>query len=225
MNEIFLKLKHKLVVSCQAEGNSPFNSPEGVTMFAIAAQQGGASAIRSEGIHKTKKIIDNVSLPVIGLIKTYFEDGSVKITGSENEVVDLINIGCRIIAIDGTKRIRESKTGAEFISYIKKNYKCIIMADISTIDEAIICADSGADCISTTLSGYTPETKSKNEEPDYLLVEKLANKINVPLFAEGRITTPSQAKKMIELGAWSVVVGSAITRPSVITKWFCDAIR
>ncbi|MBN2571857.1 MAG: N-acetylmannosamine-6-phosphate 2-epimerase, partial [Ignavibacteriales bacterium] len=57
-DKLFNKLKGGLIVSCQAERNSPFNSPKGLTMFAKAAKIGGAVGIRSEGIEKTKMIIE-----------------------------------------------------------------------------------------------------------------------------------------------------------------------
>lgn len=226
MKEIFNKLKNKLIVSCQAEGNSPFNSPAGVTMFALAAIQGGAAGIRSEGIAKTAEIIKNVNVPVIGLLKNKFDDGTVRITGSFKEIEQLIEINTNIIAVDGTIREREGLSGHKFIEEIKKRYNVIIMADISTYEEGILCADSGADCISTTLSGYTPYTNHlKTDEPDYDLLEKLSTTVKIPVFAEGRINTPAIAKKIMEKGAFALVVGSAITRPTLITEWFVKAIK
>lgn len=226
MNKVFTQLKNKLIVSCQAEGDSPFNSPEGVAMFAKTVEAGGAAAIRSEGIEKTKKIIESVSVPVIGLVKSYFEDGTVRITGTKKEVEDLIHIGCAIIAIDGTFRQRENFSGPEFVKMIKNKYDCTIMADVATYEEGLACAEAGADCISSTLSGYTLETKKENyKEPDFELVKKLSSALKIPVFAEGRINTPELAAKMIKNGAWSVVVGSAITRPKLITEWFYEAIK
>lgn len=226
MNSIFEEIKGGLIVSCQAEGNDPFNSPEGVTLFAQAAEMGGAKGIRSEGIEKTKMILENVNLPVIGLIKSQFEDGSVKITGSFKDFENLLKIGCHIIAIDGTFRIREGLTGPEFINQLKKKFNAVICADISTFEEAIACAENGADCISTTLSGYTPQTKYlNNDKPDFELLQKLTNKLKVPVIAEGRYNRPEFAAQAIKLGAWCVVVGTAITRPRIVTSWFVEAIE
>lgn len=225
-NEIISKLKHGLIVSCQAEGDSPFNSPEGVTMFAKSAIVGGAAGIRTEGIEKTKMILNTVDVPVIGLIKSSFDDGSVKITGSFSDVDDLSFIGCPIIAVDGTFRKREGLTGPEFIHRIKSEFNALIMADIAKEDEAMECEQAGADIISTTLNGYTPETmKDKIHSANFELVKTLVKKIKKPVIAEGRINSPEAAKKMIELGAYAVVVGTAITRPHIITGWFVDAIK
>ena len=225
-NEIILKLKHGLIVSCQAEGDSTFNSPEAVTMFAKAAVTGGAVGIRSEGIEKTKMILKSVDVPVIGLIKSHFDDGSVRITGSFLDVEDLFAIGCPIIAVDGTFRKRDGLTGVEFIQKIKTEFNVLIMADIAKEDEAISCEQAGADFISTTLNGYTPETvKDKTALPNLKLVRSLLEKIKIPVVAEGRINSPESAREMIRLGAYAVVIGTAITRPHIITSWYADAIK
>ncbi len=225
-NEIISKLKHGLIVSCQAEGDSPFNSPEGVTMFAKAAIAGGAIGIRSEGIEKTKVILESVNVPVIGLIKSKFDDGSVRITGSFSDVDDLYSIGCNIIAVDGTFRKRDGLTGPEFINRIKSEFDALIMADIAKEDEAIECEKAGADFISTTLNGYTPDTvNDKIYSPNFELVKSLVKRIKKPVIAEGRINSPIDAGEMIRIGAYAVVVGSAITRPHIITNWYSDAIK
>ncbi len=220
-------LKNKsFVVSCQSEGDDPFNSPKGVAMFARAAEMGGADGIRSEGIEKTKRIISEVNIPIIGLIKSSFDDGTVKITGSFTDVESLLKIGCQIIAVDGTNRIREEVSGPDFILRIKKKYNCLIMADISTVEEAIACQKSGADYVSTTLNGYTPETiEDNNGYPNYQLVEILVKMLDIPIFAEGRISTPEQGKKMIDIGTYGIVVGTTITRPRIITNKFANIIK
>lgn len=228
MNQIFKQIQKGLIVSCQAEGDSPFNTPEGVAAFAVCARMGGAVAIRTEGLEKTRAILGKVHLPVIGLIKSSFEDGFVRITGTEQDVTDLMEAGCHIIAVDGTFRKREGMTGPEFIGYLKKKYELVIMADIANFDEATACAEAGADCISTTLSGYTPDTQDNTgPQPDFQLLGRLVQHFEnkVPVIAEGRFNTPDLAGKAIRSGAWAVVVGTAITRPQVITKWFYDAIK
>ena len=47
----------------------------------------------------------------------------------------------------------------------------------------------------------------------------------VPVVAEGRISTPGQAAEALRRGAWTVVVGGAITRPAVITAGFVQAVE
>ncbi len=228
MNPIFSKLKNQLIVSCQAEGDSPFNNPEDVAKFAVCAEMGGAAAIRTEGVEKAKAIREKVGLPLIGLVKSEFEDGYVRITGSEKDVQDLMDAGCDMVAIDGTFRQREGMTGPEFIRAMKEKHHVLIMADIATFEEGLACAEAGADCLSTTLSGYTPETKGTNTSaPNFALLQQLTDHFSnrLPVIAEGRFNTPELAAQAIETGAWAVVTGTAITRPQIITKWFYDAIK
>ncbi len=227
MNEVLNKIKSGLIVSCQAEGESPFNNPEDMAKFAICAWMGGAVSIRSEGVEKIKAIIRKVPLPVIGLVKSKFEDGSVRITGSEKAVRDLVRTGTHIVAIDGTFRLRQGLTGPEFIRYMKSKFQVAVMADIATFEEGLACAAAGADCLSTTLSGYTPETAGNKSDPDFRLLAKLVRHFDdqLPVIAEGRFSNPGQAQEAIKIGAWAVVVGTAITRPQTITKWFTDAIK
>ena len=227
MNEFFKKIEGGLIVSCQAEGDSPFNNPEDVAKFALCAQMGGATAIRTEGVEKAKAIKAKVSLPLIGLVKSVFEDGYVRITGTEEDVKALTDAGCDTVAIDGTFRLREGMTGPEFIRAMKKKHTLLIMADIATFEEGLACAEAGADCLSTTLSGYTPETENKdNSGPNLELIQKLNDHFSgrIPVIAEGRFNTPELAAKAISMGAWAVVTGTAITRPQIVTKWFYDAI-
>ena len=222
----FDTIRHRLIVSCQAEADSPFNNASDMIKFAKCAIVGGASAIRSEGSEKTKAIIENINVPVIGLIKSEFKDGNVKITGSTQDVEQLLSIGCNIIAIDGTFRLRENLTGPEFIHKVKQKYDCIVMADIANEEEAIACEEMGADCISTTLNGYTPETiEDKSNTPNFNLLKNVISSCKIPVIAEGRFNTPDYASQAIKLGAWSVVVGTAITRPQNITQWFVDKIN
>jgi len=224
----FEKTKGRLIVSAQAEGESPFNNPQDVAKFAVSAETGGAAAIRSEGKAKVQAIVEAVEVPVIGLIKSYFEDGTVRITGRWSDIDDLLQTGCDMIAVDATFREREGLTGPEFIKAMKAKHEVQVMADIATEEEAKAAIEAGAACISTTLNGYTPETKSDyGPTPNFGLLEALVEKFGdrVPVIAEGRFNTPELARNAITAGAWSVVVGTAITRPHLITQWFSEAIN
>lgn len=228
MSPLFDSFKRKLIVSCQAENGFPLDSPEGVLLLSQTVLLGGASAIRTCGLEKVKLLKQSIDVPVIGLTKSKFEDGTVRITGSFEEVEGLVQAGTDIIAVDGTHRLREGLSGPDFIRQIKQKYplQCI-MADISTYSEALDCKQAGADCVSTTLSGYTPQSASvSHEKPDYVLLKQLvADMPDYPVIAEGRFNTPNDAAQAIQCGAWAVVVGTAITRPHLITSWFVEAIE
>ena len=98
-----------------------------------------------------------------------------------------------------------------------------MLADISTYDEGVAAEALGADAVSTTLAGYTPYS-TQQDEPDVSLVGQLAAALKVPVFAEGRISSDANAQRMMAVGAWAVIIGSAITRPQLITKKFAEAV-
>jgi N-acylglucosamine-6-phosphate 2-epimerase len=75
---------------------------------------------------------------------------------------------------------------------------------------------------SATPSGYTSYSPCV-AGPDFSLLRQFGES-GLPFVAEGRIGTPEEARQALELGASFVVVGSAITRPDVITRRFADAI-
>lgn len=225
-SDVLERLKNGMIISCQSEGDDPFNTnPEYMALFAKAAEMGGAVGIRTQGIEKLKAIKRSTDLPVIGLLKNKFQDGTVRITGSFKEVEDLIDAGSDIIAIDGTFREREGLSGPDFIAEVKKRYGCVVLADIATCDEALACEKNGANAISTTLNGYTPDTLSSIEGPNLYLLEEILKKIKIPVFAEGRYNSPYDAQLAMEMGAYGVISGTAITRPRVITKWFVEAVN
>lgn len=226
MNKLLEQLKGGMIVSCQAEGDDPFNAdPEYMALFARAAEMGGAIGIRTQGIEKLKAIKRATKLPVIGLLKSQFPDGTVCITGSFKEVEELIASKSDIVAIDGTFRKREGLTGAEFIKEVKKRYGCVVLADIATYEEAKACEEAGADCVSTTLNGYTPNTLQYHDGPNYDVLKACVDNLSVPVFAEGRYNTPVEAGKAMQIGAYAVISGTAITRPRVITQWFVNEIK
>ena len=94
------------------------------------------------------------------------------------------------------------------------------MADISTLEEGILAEKAGADMISTTLSGYTQNSPNESDGPDFELLKSLVENVKAPVVLEGRIWTPEHVQEAFRLGAHCVVIGSAITRPQLITKRF-----
>ena len=94
------------------------------------------------------------------------------------------------------------------------------MADCGSFDDARRAVDAGSDIISTTLSGYTGE-REKTDGPDFELLEYMVSSFpDTPVLCEGRIHTPEQLHDVMSRGAWAAVVGTAITHPTSITRWF-----
>ncbi|WP_300347930.1 N-acetylmannosamine-6-phosphate 2-epimerase [Clostridium sp.] len=217
-------IKGKLIVSCQALENEPLHSSFIMGRMALAAKEGGASGIRAQGIEDINEIKKNVDLPVIGIIKRSYDDSEIYITPTLKEVEDLLNTECEMIALDATMRKRPNDEKLEdLVKAIHEGGK-LAMADISTLEEGIQAEKLGFDCISTTLSGYTPYS-TQSPTVDIPLLKALVEKVSVPVICEGKINTPEDLKEAFNKGAYSAVVGGAITRPQQITKRFTDILK
>ncbi|MSS77963.1 N-acetylmannosamine-6-phosphate 2-epimerase [Anaerococcus sp. WCA-380-WT-2B] len=221
-------IRNKLIVSCQALPGEPLHSSFIMGRMARAAKVGGASGIRANTCADIKEIQKEVDLPIIGIIKKDYADSKIYITPTMDEVDSLVESGVEIIAMDSTENLRPGGIGIEeFFTEVKKKYpNQLFMADCSTVDEAIRADKLGFDFIGTTLVGYTDQSKGdKIENNDFEIIRKIIANVKHEVIAEGNINTPMKARRVIELGCFSVVVGSIITRPQVITKAFVDEIK
>ena len=205
-----------LIVSCQSESGSAFYDDNSILSFAKEAQKGGAVGLRIRGPKHIKIIKSNLELPLIGLTKsTYKKSKLVLITPSVKDAEKLKTAGADYIAFDATGR-----NGFEHITE-SKNLNVGIIGDISSINEADKALKAGCEILTTALSGYTEQKLSSHfEPPDFDLLELLIKNYNCPVIAEGRYWDIGQVKKARDLGAKSVVIGSAITRPHLITEYF-----
>ncbi|GGG94663.1 N-acetylmannosamine-6-phosphate 2-epimerase [Staphylococcus pragensis] len=216
-----------LIVSCQALPDEPLHSSFIMSKMALAAYQGGASGIRANTKEDILAIKDEVSLPVIGIVKRDYDNSDVFITATSKEVDELIESGCEVIALDATKQERPKESLKKLVNYIREKAPNVeIMADISTVEEAVQADNLKFDYIGTTLRGYTSYTKGHIlYENDFEFLKEILQKVNAKVIAEGNVITPEMYKKVSELGVHCTVVGGAITRPKQITERFVDAIQ
>lgn len=225
--ELFERIKGKVIVSCQAVPGEPLYVEEKSVMYlmARAAKQAGTPMIRTSSIRDVIAIKEETGLPVIGLVKVQYEGFESYITPTMKEVDDLVAAGSDIIALDCTQQKRgDGKTVSEFITEVRTKYSdAVLMADISTYEEGINAWKLGMDIVGTTMSGYTSYTQ-KTDGPDYELVKRLVAAVDIPVIGEGRIHYPQQAVEMLDAGAFAVVVGGAITRPLEIAQRFISAV-
>jgi N-acylglucosamine-6-phosphate 2-epimerase len=193
--------------------------------MALAAQQGGAVGIRANSPDDIRAISQSVKLPIIGIYKRVYKGSDVYITSTFEEAKAVAQAGADMIALDATARSRpRGETLGDLIRRIHEELDLPVMADCSTLEEALEAERLGADVVSSTLAGYTPYSR-KTEGPDFDLLREMLARVAVPVFAEGRFHTPEQVAQALAMGCYTVVVGGAITRPQEITARFVSAIR
>lgn len=220
------KLKGGLVVSCQALKSEPLYSSYIMSRMAYAAKLGGAVGIRANTVEDIKEIQKVVDLPIIGIIKQEYENSDVYITPTLKEVEALVECGVEIIAIDATRRERPyGQTLDSFFKEVRDLYpKQLFMADCSNYEEGIHAAEIGFDFIGTTMHGYTDYTKGAIL-PNYDLIKALVRDCGKPVIGEGGIWSPEELREVLNCGAFTAVVGTAITRPMDITKKYVEALE
>lgn len=215
-------LRGRLVVSCQAWPGEPLHGPVHMTAMALSALAGGAVALRLEGPEDVAAVRAVTDAPIIGLWKVGTD--AVYITPTLAAVDAVLAAGADVVAVDATDRPRpDGSTLADVVARVHAAGR-LVMADVATVDQGRSAVRAGADLVGSTLSGYTDDAPAP-EGPDLDLVGALAAALTVPVVAEGRIATPEQAADALRRGAWTVVVGGAITRPAVITAGFVRAVE
>lgn len=224
MDAIITKLKHGLIVSCQAREGNPMRGAGHMAAFAQAAELGGAVGIRANGAADIRAIRKASSLPILGINKWRQANWPVYITPNLQAARAVRQAGADIIAIDATHRPRRGGASPEaLIETIHTVLGCPVMADIDTLEEGIAAARAGADLVATTLSGYT-ERHPATPGPDLDLVRALMQAVSVPVICEGRIWSAQDVTAAFTAGAYAVVVGTAITNPMEITRRFVVGI-
>ena len=218
-----------LIVSSQALEGNPLRNSEYLAVMAQAAACGGASAIRANGVDDITEMRKRVSVPIIGIDKRKDASGRTVITPNFEGAKQIAEAGANIIAMDVTDYpsdiLEDRRT---LIERIHTELGLMVMADISTVEEAKKAAEMGADAVSTTLAGYVPGALHTAEElytPNFSLMEAIAN-LHLPcaLVAEGRLWEIADVEKAFRLGADAVVIGKAITNPMAITRYFLSAV-
>ncbi|MEI8376963.1 MAG: N-acetylmannosamine-6-phosphate 2-epimerase [bacterium] len=220
------KLKNSIIISAQAMPDEPFYNEVAMLAMLQSVINGGTQGLRLAGVRDVKLAKKLCALPIIAITKpdkiplNYKE--IVYITPTLEDVSILAKAGADIIAFDGTKRPRPNGCSLKEIIELTQKLERLAMADISTFEEGVYARELGADIVSTTLSGYTSHSVA-TEGPDFGLLEKLVKNLDCPVILEGRIWSPDEVKKAFDLGAYAVVIGSAVTRPHQIVERFVKA--
>jgi len=214
------RLQGKLIVSCQPVIGGPMDRPEIVAAFALAALAGGAAGLRIEGEANLRAVRAVTNVPVIGLVKRDLDGSEVRITPFPEDVEALAAAGADIIAIDATERPRPVPV-ANLVARIQGLGR-VAMADCATPGDGRAARALRVEVLGSTLSGYTGGPVP--DQPDLDLVAAL-REVGGFVVAEGRYNRPEDAAQARARGADAVVVGTAITRPEIVTGWFAQAVE
>ncbi|MEO8394744.1 MAG: N-acetylmannosamine-6-phosphate 2-epimerase [Chloroflexota bacterium] len=225
MNSLIESLSGKLIVSCQALPDEPLYGSVYMTAMARAAAMGGAAGIRANGADDIAAIHAAVALPILGIHKRRGTGFDVYITPDYADARLVVEAGAQIVALDGSALPRPGGEALpDIIGRIHSDLHVPVMADCSCLEDALYAEAAGADIIATTLAGYTKHGRPAQPGPDFDLISELVQRIQKPVIAEGRIHEPREVAEAFERGAFAVVVGTAITRPSEITRRFVAAL-
>lgn len=225
VDEIKEAIRGKLIVSVQAYPGEPLREPSIMAAMSQACEQGGAAAIRCQGLADIAAIKGKVEIPVIGLWKDGHE--GVYITPTVRHALACAQAGADVVALDATSRPRpDGSTLDECYAAIREATDVALMADCMTLDDIRHAVELGFDLVSTTLSHNKPAIQTTLDEgPDIELLAAATSEFpGLAIICEGHVHTPEDARAAVEAGAWSVVVGTAITHPTSLTSWFAKAL-
>lgn len=224
---ILESFRNGLIVSCQVQWDDPIYSKDIVVKMAKAAEWAGAVGIRANTPEQIRAIKKEVHLPLIGLYKIWRDDTDVFITPTIEAARQVWEAGAEIIALDCTNQLHADGTPASaLLPRLKEAIpEAILFADVSNYEEAKLAVENGADLVGPTLYGYTKETE-QIEQPDLREFARMCRdfKDDAYMVMEGHVYTPEDAMKCLYLGAHTIVVGSAITRPHLTAKRFVDLL-
>lgn len=210
-----------LIVSCQANDDHPLRDPRMISALAVCAERGGAVGVRADGAADVAAVRGKVSLPVVGIRKVMRAGARPFITPTLEHAREVVDAGAHIVALEATGENHTDGETSNLIRRVREELGVPVMADVSNFREGLWAWKAGAGLVATTLSGYTPQSPRRGG-PDLDLVAELAE-AGVRVVAEGRVRTPEQVGMLFDRGAYSVVVGTAITDPVSITSWFAEA--
>lgn len=209
-----------LVVSCQASAGHPLRDPDIIGLLAECAQLAGAAGLRINGTEDIRAARRRTDLPIIGLYKVRDSGPRDFITPGIEYAEQLAAAGAQMIAVEVTDDVPGDPLA--LVKQIRADLDLPVMADVSTLEEGRRAWDAGADVVGTTLSGYTSTSRTTGPIPDIALVHDLAA-LGIRTVAEGRYSTPEHVRDAYAAGAWSIVIGTAITDPVAIARQLVHA--
>ena len=221
MSAVLERLRGGLVVSVQAEADSPLNAPETIARLSRVAVANGAAAVRVEGLARIAAVRRALAVPIVGIIKRAYEGFEPYISATEREIAEVVAAGAEIVAFDATDRLRPD--GGDVAAAVTAVHArgALAMADCATAADVANAAAAGAEIVATTLCGYTDRTRG-TPLPALELVGACAAS-GAFAVCEGGVATPDDVRAAFAAGANAVVVGTAITNVDALVRRFAAA--
>lgn len=179
--------------------------------MALAAEKAGAVGIRAEGGDDITAIRGVSALPIIGIRKHRYDDSELHITATRADVDIVAEAGAGIVALDGSSRRRPGGETLEDVVGHAKALGLLVMADLHLVSDAPRAAGAGVDYLGTTLVRASADDVREGG-PNIRAVEQLVSAFpEIRVIGEGRYSTPHDIEAAFNAGAFSVVVGTAVT--------------
>ena len=199
---LIARLAGRLIVSCQ----------DYTEVMIRAAIRGGASGLRINSPRDVRIAVQMADLPIVACNKMYFPNSPIYITPSVRAAVNLVAAGAHMVALDCTDGPRVRQEPVEIVAAIHEA-GALAVADLSCLQDAPRAVEAGADILASTLAPRF----------DLEFIHGLVQ-FGKPVLAEGHVDLPELARQAVDIGAWCVCVGSAITRPHLLTEQFSKAL-
>jgi N-acylglucosamine-6-phosphate 2-epimerase len=217
-------LRGGLIVSVQAWPGSAIERPVVIAAMARAAQEGGAVAVRVQGIANLEAVRAQVEIPIVGLIKRTYPGFEPYITPTPQEIAEIAARGAEIVAFDATGRAHPHGGSVKHLVDAIHAAGRIALADCATLEDACAARSLGAEIVATTLCGYTKETAGQSLPALDLIAAVRRDQGEAAFIAcEGGVRHPAQVRAALDSGASAVVVGTAITNVDWLVREFAGS--
>src|SRR5208337_1481089 len=195
-------LRGTLIVSCQAPPGDPLDNVDTLRRLAMSVVRGGAGGLRANGVECIEAFRRETHVPIIGIQKRKI-GGEVSITPDFAAAMAISEARADMIALDcTTHRLAAAEPWPDLVRRIHEQIRKPVLADIASFEDALAAQDAGADAVATTLYGFTPET-AQSRSVNWELVERLVERLRVPLIVEGHISQPEEVRRALDLGAYA----------------------
>ncbi len=207
--------------------------------FRLLCRQHGADFVVTEMVSSMALVMNNQVTQ--SLLHRFEDEGScaVQIFGHDPKVmadsvqldemqgfsaVD-INMGCPVKKIvgnaEGSALLQNPTLASQIISAVKKatdrpvcvKFRLGVDDDANVVNFAKMCQDSGADLLTVH---FRTRKQMYSGNADFTTLPNIVNAVDIPVVANGDVTTRGQYQQLVDMGAYAVAIGrGAIGYPQI----------